>query len=331
MDFSIGPPKLDAIEIRFIGDSNAQVANLLSGEVDMINSPGVRAQEAVIARDQWGTSGDGYIKSWSSGSSYVEWQFREVPGWQRAITDARVRQALLHALDRDGLTDAINLGFAPVAHAFISPEDPLFPEVDRVITKYPHDMNRAAALLAEAGWRRPAGGGLVLNAAGQPLDAELLTTASQETTAVIAVDNWKAAGVNSTLSVIPQARARDGELGSNFGAARVNNRFIEPENFVWITDEWPTPENRWSGSNRGSFSDAEVDRLHHLRLSSLDENQRRQATIALIKRMTDLVGPAPFLYSVEVVVARKHVDGPVGRVSGQIGMTWNVHEWQIKR
>lgn len=329
MDFSLGPPRLDRVEIRFVADPNAQVANLLSGEVDMINSPGARAREAVIARDQWGTTDQGYVKVWSSQSQYVDWQFREVPNWQRAVTDVRVRQALLHAVDRDALTEAINLGFAPVAHSFILPEDPLFAEVDRVITKYPYDLNRSTALLGEAGWRRPSSGGQAVSATGQPLDIEMYSSQEQERAATIIIDNWKSAGVNSSIFVIPQARARDGELGSSFPAARVSSRGIRPDNFVWIADEFPTAENRWSGSNRGSFFDAEIDRLQKVRMTSLEEGQRREATIAVLKRMTELAGATPFLYSVEVVIARKHVAGPAGAVPSQNGMTWNIHEWGL--
>jgi peptide/nickel transport system substrate-binding protein len=247
------------------------------------------------------------------------------------MTDIRVRQALLHAIDRDELTEAINLGFAPTAHAFILPEDPLFPEVDRVITRYPYDLNRAVALLAEAGWRRPAAGGMATNANGQPLDVEMYTTQEQERAATIMIDNWKSGGVSSSLFVIPAARARDGELGSSFPAARVSNRGIRPDNFIWTTEELPTPENRWTGSNRGSFFDPEVDRLQKLRMTSLDETQRRNAAIAVIKRLTDLAGPTPFLYGVEVVVARAHVAGPMGAIPSQNGMTWNVHDWEVRR
>jgi len=34
----------------------------------------------------------------------------EVPDWQPALTDVRVRQALLLAMDRAGLTEAVNFG-----------------------------------------------------------------------------------------------------------------------------------------------------------------------------------------------------------------------------
>ena len=85
----------------------------------------------------------------------------------------------------------------------------------------------------------------------------------------------------------------------------------------------------WSGSNRGSFFDAEIDRLQNVRMTALDESQRRDATIAVLKRVTELAGPTPFLYSVEVAIARKHVLGPVGAVPSQNGMTWNIQDWEL--
>ncbi|MBM2809254.1 MAG: hypothetical protein HW416_13 [Chloroflexi bacterium] len=328
-DFVLGPPKLDSIDIRFVLDSSAQLANLLSGEVDMINSTGAKFEDALVARDRWRESGEGYIKTFSSQAPYIEWQFREVPNWQRAIADVRVRQALLHAIDLETLNETLNRGLTPVAHAFVSPEDPLFSDVVRVVTKYSFDRARAATLLDEAGWRQPAGGGMVANLEGKLLDVEQATTPSQERASTIIADNWKAAGVNSSFFVVPQAQARDAESSTNFVATRASSRFLGPDQFAWSAMDFPTPENRWTGVNTGSFFDAEVDRLHNLRLTSLDDDQRRQATISLMKRMTEVVAPMPVLYSVEFIVARRYVLGPVGRVSGQNGLTWNVHEWAL--
>ncbi len=320
----LGTPRIDTIDIRFIVDANAQIANLLSGEVDMINSPTVRAPEAAIVRDQWGENGPGYIKAWITRTAYMEFQFREVANWQRAVTDVRVRQGLLHAVDRAGLADVTNLGFAPAADAFVAPNDPLFAEVDRSITKYPFDRNRAAQLLAEAGWASgdPPG-------AGRRLDLEVWATASQDEEATIVADNFKGVGVNASPYIIPAARARDGELRSNFTGSALNGRTIGPDNFVWNTENFPGPENRWSGSNRGSFADPEVDRLQRIRLTATDPEEGRQATVAQLRRMSELIPAVPLIYSVEVILARNKVMGPIGNYGPQEGMTWNIHAWEV--
>ncbi|HZT07760.1 MAG TPA: ABC transporter substrate-binding protein [Chloroflexota bacterium] len=327
LGWALGPPKLDAIDIRFISDPNTELANVLSGEVDMINSPGVRAQEAAIARDQWG--GQGYVKAWVTRTAYMEFQYREVPGWQRAVADVRVRQALISAIDREGLADVIDLGFGTAADAFIAPTDELFPEVDRAIVKYPHNVARAVALLEDAGWRRPPQGGPLVDASGRTLDVDLTATSAQAQIATIVANNWKDAGVTSSTTTIPPARVREGELRAGFPAAALNGRTIGAETFVWTTSNFPTPDNRFAGSNRGSFSDPEVDRLQKIRLTSLNERERSEATIAVLKRMTELVGAQPLIYSVEVIIARNGVRGPVGNYGPQEGITWNVQDWSV--
>lgn len=327
--WALGAPKIEVLDIRFIIDQNAQLVTMLAGEVDLINSPGIRAEEAAVAREQWGPNGPGYVKTWATRTSYVEFQFREVPRWQRAVTDVRVRQALLHAVDRDGMAETVNFGFEPAAHAFISRSDALFAEVDRAITKYPFDRGRATSLLAEAGWRRPPDGSLLTNAAGQSLDIELAATASQERHATIASDHWRTVGVNAQPAIIPAARARDGELRSSFTSAALNGRTIGPNNFVWTSGELPGPDNRWSGSNRGSFVDAEIDRLQRVRLTSINPREGGEATIALLRRTSELAGVAPLIYSVEAIIARNRLRGPVGNYVSQEGITWNIHEWEV--
>ena len=45
--------------------------------------------------------------------------------------------------------------------------------------------------------------------------------------------------------------------------------------------------------------------------------------------MTDQLGFGPLYYSAEVILARGNVRGPIGNYAAQIGVTWNVHEWEL--
>ena len=105
-DFVI-TPKIDRIEIRFISDPNSILANLLADEVDMVNLP---TAQAVVANDQWVSQGKGYLTTWSKGLQYLNYQFREVPNRQRALSDLRVRQALSQLIDRPALADIATSG-----------------------------------------------------------------------------------------------------------------------------------------------------------------------------------------------------------------------------
>jgi ABC-type transport system substrate-binding protein len=300
----------------------------MSGEVDMITSPGVRASEAAIARDQWVARGQGYLRVWETRLSFFEFQYREVPNWQRALTDVRVRQALIQSVDRQGLVDAVNEGLGSPGDAFVVPSDPLFADIDRAIVKYPFDPNRAVQTLEEAGWRRtPAGP--VVSAAGAPLEVEMMSGASQGKAATIIGDNWKAAGITSSLNIMAPARERDREYRANFPGTQINGRSVSLENFHFVSGQLPRPETGFVELNRGSFYDAEVERLHHIAMTSFDAEQRRSASVGFQERMSRLAGYAPLYYSVEVILAKHKVKGPIGNYGPQIGTTWNVFEWEV--
>jgi peptide/nickel transport system substrate-binding protein len=261
----------------------------------------------------------------------MQFQFREVPNWQRAVTDVRIRRALVHALDRQALADTLTHGLGPPLHAFINPADPFFPDVDRAITKYPYDPARALALLNEAGWQRPGGGGLLTNAAGTTLDVEIWNSqeGGTERESILIADNWKAVGINASIYMIPAARDRDHEHRASFPAVTTNGRGLPLENFAYTSSNLPTPALRWQSPNRGSFQDPEVDRLHILGMTSLNDAERRQAIIALHQRVSDLVSIALLYSNPSLFIAKRRVQGPIGEGPVTAGLTWNVFEWRI--
>lgn len=330
-DWVLGPPKVEFLDVRFISDARTQLANLLSGEVDMINSPGVEPPEAVAAREHWGNTSQGYITTWIRNIRYLEFQHRDVNHWQRAVTDPRVRQAIMHATNRQGLLEVVNYGLGSTADMFLAPTEPAFRDADRAATKYPFDPNRASAVLASAGWRSPQPGAPANNEAGATLDIELWTTAGSgaEQEAAIITDGWKAAGINPSIFVIASALQRDNELRVSFPGVNLSSRGITLDNFVFTSGNLPTAEVRWQGANRGSFSDPEIDRLQNLVLTSFAPDAQSQAVVALNKRMSEIVGVGPLFYGVGVIVAKNKVKGPVGEVAQKSGMAWNAFEWEI--
>jgi peptide/nickel transport system substrate-binding protein len=327
-DWFLGPPRIETLEIRILPDPNTLMANMLAGDIDFTNSPSIRVSEAVIARDHWGERGEGYIKTWETRLKFLEFQYREVPNWQRAVTDARVRRGLLHAVDRGSLAEVMTQGLGTAADAWVLPSDPQLGEINRAVTKHPYDPNRALALLGEAGWTSQASGALA-NASGQPFEIEVNSGSSPPQEATIVADNWKRIGVQANVYILPSARQRDREFRASFPGVHTGERTIRMDDFHLITARIPTPETGFVESNRGSFSDAEVDRLYQIVLTSFDEGARRQATVAIHRRMSELAGYGPLYYGVEVLVARNRLKGPIGHYGPQTGVTWNVHEWEV--
>jgi peptide/nickel transport system substrate-binding protein len=324
----LGPPRLESLEIRFLSDPNTLLANILAGEVDFATSPAIRLQDGLVAQEQWVSKGLGYLKTWEARLKFLEFQYREVPNWQRVVTDVRIRQALTHALDRASLAHAMTDGLSPMGEAFILPSDPLATDVNRAIVRYPFDPRRATAILAEVGWH-PGPSGLLSNTSGQTLDVEVSNGSSEPQAAAIIADNWKGAGINSSVFVLPLARQRDREFRASFPGTSIGERSVWLSEFTLISSRIPTAESGWAEFNRGSFSDLEVDRLHSQAVTSFDEGVRRQATIALHRRLSEIAAYTPLYFGAEVLLARSRLKGPVGNFGPEPGVTWNVFEWEI--
>jgi peptide/nickel transport system substrate-binding protein len=322
-----GSPRIDTVEVRFISDPNTVLANLLAGEIDFTSSPPLRVSEAMVARDQWAAGGAGYIKTWEQRLRYLEFQYREVPNWQRVVTDVQVRKALIHAIDREQLATVMTSGLGRVGDAWVRPADPIYPEVDRAIVKYPHDPRRAAAILEEAGWRRQPGG-LLTGAAGQTLDIDVNSGSAEPQVPTIIADAWKAVGVNAGLDMVPAAQLADPRVRSGFAGARVGQRGPTMDGFHLISSKIPQPP-RFNEANYGSFSDSEVDRLQNLAVTSFDETERRQAAIAMNKLLSELAAYAPLYYQSDVLVAKHRLSGPSRPGLNQSGVTWNIYAWEV--
>ncbi|MBM2810640.1 MAG: hypothetical protein HW416_1399 [Chloroflexi bacterium] len=332
MDWFLGAPKIETVEIRFFNDPQTIIANLLAGEADLSNAPFIDAQQAVAVRDRWEKAGLGSLRVSESNVQYIEFQFRDVPNWQRALADQRVRQALLYGVNRGAVADLMTGGLAGQADAFIGRADPAFAAVDRAITKYPIDPGRANALLADAGWRVPATGGLAVDVAGRTLEMQLwrFLSAGAELEASVIVDDWKAIGIDASMFVIPAARTADTEFRVTFPSANITNRPGEVDQFPFISRNLPAPERQWRGTNRGSLTDPEMDRLHDAIMTALVPEDARSAAVALHSRISETAGFVPLYYRAEVTMVSRRLKGPVGEPAPyQPHTAWNIFLWEL--
>lgn len=139
-----GQPNIGTVVMRFIPEANTQIAELLSGNADLIWRLS-KEQGENLSRRGGGVNviaGDtmrvGYLQFDSSGKA-----------GDHPLTNQKVRQAISHAIDREAIVENL-MGGGEVVHLACYPtqfgcESPDAP-------RYDYDPEKAKELLAEAGY-----------------------------------------------------------------------------------------------------------------------------------------------------------------------------------
>jgi peptide/nickel transport system substrate-binding protein len=316
-DYYRGRPPLDRVLIRFLGDPNTLVANILAGEVDVVLPSGVDVDAALEVRRRWEGTGHQVRFALQGTLWYLQMQFR--PEYARpanGLTNRTVRQALYQAIDRPNLAEVMTAGLAPVADSWLEPSHPLRPQLESAIRPYPYDPARAGQLLAEVGWARTPSGGLVDAQTQAPFELEVWGRQGRGETkvATVVADNWSAVGVQAKPNFVPAARANDAEYINTHPGAYTNTQSKAFESF--FTDKLhsrnaPTPGNRWQGTNRGGYSNPKLDALLDNLVATIDPRERLPLLrAALDEQLTD-VALMPLFWDVSPVLMVRGVSGPI--------------------
>ena len=170
-------PLFDRIVVKAIENTAALEANLLSGEIDMIDGrarPDARPGAGLRAAPRRPLQ-----VVYKPGLIYEHIDLKlDNP----ILADLRVRQALLYGLDRQAIGQRLFAGRQPVADTSVNPLDWVHTDDVRALSLRP-GQGRAAA----RGRRlEPSRGGIRHNAQGEPLRLELMTTAGNRTRELVA-------------------------------------------------------------------------------------------------------------------------------------------------
>lgn len=149
-DFFIeGRPYLDGIVFRIINDTSAAVLTMEAGEADIFpvltESQQIRrlqANDALVVTDR------GY-----EGLGSLNWLAFNTA--KKPLDDVKVRQAIAYAIDREFIVKALQRGVSKLQRGPIVESSPYF---NADIPTYKLDLDRANALLDEAGHQRGADG-----------------------------------------------------------------------------------------------------------------------------------------------------------------------------
>ncbi len=158
-----GRPYLDRVVFRVIPEQTTLLTELLTGRVDVYNSPNPSQAGQIDA-----ANGVTLLTSPNRAYTYIGWNTR-LP----LFDDPRERRALSMAIDRRALVDALLYGHGEVGISTSTPAHWAF-EVQSALSAE-HDPEAARRLLREAGWEDRNGDGILENAAGIPFRFTLMT------------------------------------------------------------------------------------------------------------------------------------------------------------
>lgn len=134
-----GIPKVAGLELRILTDDITRLNALRSGELSATQIGSGQVEEM--------QTNPGFQVVLSTELQFVQLIQNRARATQ---DDLRVRQALVHALDREAICDAVYFGFCEVSEQPFPPGYYAFnTDIDQV--PYPYDPDRARELLAEAG------------------------------------------------------------------------------------------------------------------------------------------------------------------------------------
>lgn len=189
-----GLPYLGEIVFRVAPDINARSTMLEAGDADM--ALGLSIPDLQRLRTRRGLKVQGAL---GSQQYYIAINNRKPP-----LNDVRVRRALNHAVDKEGIIKAVFLGTAKIATAVYINQT-----VEGYVNAgtYPYDQDKARKLLDEAGFTVGPGG--VRQRDGRPLSLELITRKGggpgDFETAELVQGMLKAVGIDVRLTVLESA------------------------------------------------------------------------------------------------------------------------------
>lgn len=294
-------PALDRIAIEVVLDPQTRIAALLSGDVHAIGGEylGSIPPESLAVLEQ--SDRVTLLTGEAITSFYIAANHGQPP-----FDDLHVRQAINHAIDRQGLVDAIFSGRAEAATGLLPGAIPYVTRTDT--DTYTYDPEQAQALLAAAGWTPNSAG--VLEKDGQPLQLDLVVDQSRlPQTAAMATAiqaQLKAVGIALELRLydysgwLDSFYARDYNLIMRFSWGPP----YDPHTLLagaFYTDDRP--------ESTISYSSPDLDPLIDAALASTTETQRQALYDQIWQHLDEQAAVIPLVYPQRIYAVRKEVQG----------------------
>jgi peptide/nickel transport system substrate-binding protein len=270
---------IDRIIYLPIVDSTVRLASLKSGGLELI--------ERLLATDIKDVRADSKLKLSTALELGYQGMDLNLANGEKSKNplgaNAKVRQALNYAIDREALTQVVFNGEFVPGNQWVNPEHPYF-QKNFPVTK--RDVAKAKALIKEAG-------------VATPIDVDFLVPKGAETQAVAEVIQAMAAevGINMKIRVTEFATSlKQAETGEFQAYMLAWSGRTDPDGNLYIFHKCKAPQNN------ANYCNAEVDKLLDQARTASDPAERK----AIYEKATRIIlddNPKLYLYHRRVLIA----------------------------
>ena len=351
-----GLPFLDKVVHQFIPDTNALLAALRSGEIDVGTQGGLNLDQydELVTAEEDGEMNVYYVV----GTVWEHIDFDLNPVDDRAAFGAckEVRQAVAYGTDRQSMVDQIMKGQTKVQNTYVPDSHWAYPADGAGLSIYDYNPDMAGELLDGLGFVDADGDGIreaqeditctittdvdgstkdQVIPAGTPLELTLNTTSGNEMrqqSTLLFQSNMNEIGVGINLEYLEAGTYfSDGPDGPLFGRRFDLGQFAwltgvqPPVGLYWCT-EVPSEENAWAGQNETGWCNPDYDKISKQADNTLERAEALPLYQQAQEMFTENLPVMPLFARVKVMGTSPDVVNfaPNPTVNSE---TWNIETW----
>jgi peptide/nickel transport system substrate-binding protein len=311
-----GRPYLDRLVIRYVADGATRAAMLESGEADLVASSLIPPLEIIRLGQTEGFEVTDHGYEISSSMHLLDFNLRHP-----ILSNLKVRQAITHAVDFAWITENVWFGFGNAGTGPIHHDQRDFYTTENVPT-YPLDLEKAAALLDEAGYPKKDGGvrfALTIDALNYGEEPLRTSEYIREQLRQIGI-NLTVRSTDSGGFVKRVYTDRDFDMSTFTGSAGADPT-IGVHRFYWSKNI----KQGVAFSNGSGYSNPEVDALLEAAQIEMDPVKRKQLYADFQRKVMEDLPTLPLCSTSRVTISAKKVkDHTVGAVGpfGTFSQVW---------
>lgn len=299
-DYWMGAPKIEKLNIQ-IKDASQIYVGLQSGELDITH----HTMTAIPQEDYENVESLENVKVVYGTPVTNQSVFIQTEN----ISDARVRQALVYAIDRDQILEQLLKGHGEVVDGFLSSASPFF---DDSIEPMSYDPEKAKTLLADAGWDD-----------SQTLRFYVNSGDSTMVNAVqIMIAMWQAVGIKVEVNTVDLANLMTIAGSKDYDMLAVQYTYAPVD---------PYPDVQWLLSGEGSWTGYSNDQINEAltKTQLTSDIEEIKAEYTIIDKIVQEDVP---MFSAYIISAQGAVNNRLQNAEPTVyGFFNNVHEWEIAK